>query len=86
VRLSDLLREPDFKKAGIEVIGKWKTVKGSYVVVGPAGQPTLPIDPQLQHPIPMKSEDDTDPEVDALEAASIRRRFGLERYEIKFPR
>ncbi len=39
MRLSDLLREPDFKKAGIEVIGKWKTVKGSYVVVGPAGQP-----------------------------------------------
>lgn len=85
MRLSELLAHPDFKKARIVVLGKWKTTDGSFVVIGFSGKPITPIT-SLQHPIQMLSEDDVDPEIDNAEIQSIRRRFGLPQASIKFPR
>jgi hypothetical protein len=86
VRLSELLQQPEFKNANITIIGTWKTMECSYAVIGYAGQAVMPINMLIQHPIPMKSADDGDPEIDPYEVESIRRRFKMRGRELRFPR
>lgn len=79
VRLSELLHQEEFKRAGICVIGRYKTEANEYIVLGRSGQPIFP-PPKIYHLILYSSKDE-DPEIEPEEAASIKRRFGLEKQE-----
>jgi hypothetical protein len=74
--LSDLLKQSDFRAAGITKIGNWRTTTTEYVVLGPAGEPVFPIDLETQHPIAMKDGNEN-PDLDDNVVESIRRRFRL---------
>jgi hypothetical protein len=78
VLLSELLEQSDFKAAKITVIGLWKTSHGDFVVLGPIGTPTIPVNLELQHPIEVPAGNH-DPDLDHLIVLSIRRRFGLDK-------
>jgi hypothetical protein len=81
VRLSELLAQEDFKRAGICVIGRYKTDANEYSVLGRSGQLAFP-PPKIYHLI-LYSPENEDPEIEPEEVASIKRkrRFGLERQE-----
>lgn len=74
--LSDLLEQPDFKAAGITKIGNWRTTRTEYVVLGPAGESSFPIDIETQYPIAIRDGNEN-PDLDDVVVESIRRRFRL---------
>ncbi len=81
--LKTFLQEPDVKRAGIRVIGRWKTEQGEYLVLGLTGTSSFPI-PSLHHPIEVDPNDpDPNPDLPTEVITSIRRRFGLFRREFR---
>jgi hypothetical protein len=78
VLLSDLLDQSDFKAAKITVIGLWKTSQGEFIVLGPTGTSTVPVNLELQHPVEVTPENHN-PDLDHVVVLSIRRRFGLDK-------
>jgi hypothetical protein len=84
VLLSELLEQSDFKAAKITVVGLWKTSHGEFVVLSPAGTPTIPVNLELQHPIEVASGNH-DPDLDQFVVLSIRRRFGLDKSGFSLP-
>jgi hypothetical protein len=78
MRLSAVLEEEDFKNAGIQIIGTWKTETAEFLILGPRGQSVFPINLALQHPIEIINNN-RDPDLYPEEIASIRRRFGFGR-------
>jgi len=78
VLLSDLLEQSDFKAAKITVIGVWKTSQGEFLVLGPIGTPSVPVNLELQHPVEVTPENHN-PDLDHVVVLSIRRRFGLDK-------
>ena len=83
--LSDLLEQSDFKAAKINVIGLWKTSHGEFVVLGPTGTSSVPINLELQHPVAVTPENHN-PDLDDIVVLSIRRRFGLDKMGFSPPR
>jgi hypothetical protein len=75
MRLSELLEQDDFRKAGIEIICNYKTDQHEYAVLGRHGQPTFP-GIGTTHLIEI-APDNQDPEIPHHEELSIRRRLGL---------
>jgi hypothetical protein len=84
VLLSDLLEQSDFKAAKITVIGLWKTSQGEFVVLGPIGTPSVPINLELQHPVEVTPENHN-PDLEHAVVLSIRRRFGLDKMGFSTP-
>lgn len=78
MRLSEVLRQDDFQKLNIVIIGILKTDYGIYAVLGRAGQKLMAIEPggYPTHPVAI-TEADPDPEVSKAEELSIRRRLGV---------
>jgi hypothetical protein len=81
VRLSQLLEQEDFKRAEICILGRYKTEANEYFVLGRAGQSAFP-PPKIYHLI-LFSPENEDPEIEAEEIASIRRRFRLDKPEYR---
>jgi len=81
VRLSELLDQQLFKSASICVVGRYKTEAHEYLVLARSGQPVFP-PPKIYHLI-LYTAENPDPELDPVEIASIKRRFKLEKDEIR---
>lgn len=80
MRLSEFLEQDDIKRAGIRIIGSWKTDASTYVILG-RGEAPFPI-AGINHPI-LVGPQEQDPELQKGEAATIRRRFGLDKFEFR---
>jgi len=75
MRLSELLKQEDFKNAGIEIISFYKTTRSEYAVLGRRGQPAFP-GAGTTHLVEI-SEADRDPEIPRAVELSIKRRLGM---------
>ena len=80
MRLSELLEQDDIKRAGIRIIGSWKTDKNTYLILG-RGEAPFPIT-GINHPVRINPPEQ-DPNLEPGEAATIRRRFGLGKSEFR---
>jgi hypothetical protein len=83
MRLSELLKHPDFLDEKIEIVATYKTSECEYAVLGRQGQPLFPISPGTTHLIPL-APGDRDPDISSFEELSIRRRLGLRLPPIRF--
>ncbi len=73
MQLSRLLESSEFQKAGIVVIGSYKTARHEFAVLAKKGDPAFPV-PKLFHLVETSSKN-PDPELSDAEIQSIRRRF-----------
>jgi hypothetical protein len=77
MRLSAVLRQPDFIDGNIEIVKKLKTADAEYVVLGRRGQTAWPSPLEDNTHLIFVTDEDNDPDVSSYEELTIRRRLGL---------
>jgi hypothetical protein len=77
MRLSELLRQPDFIDAGVKIVANWKTTDSEYLVLGRPEQSALPVPLSGNTHLVTVTPTDRNPEISYPEELTIRRRLGL---------